>query len=479
MCGIIGLISKHKSGFYQLDTLVFAQMLIADSVRGVDSTGVFGVRRTGSVEYMKVGAHPFALLTSKQYELWSRQMIQNFDIVVGHNRKATSGEINNKNAHPFVHEHIILVHNGSLYNHKSLADTEVDSHAIAHLLAKKSPDEAIKEINGAFALIWFNVKERKLYAVRNSDRPLCYSDTSDQIVLASEGSMLKWIAERNSKKWEDIKELAPGNLMCIDQESKEITFRTVPLHSVAAYYNNHCGYDDGEYMYLSQSEIEEARQLAAANRVSENVDEDMSVDDKLIIEFVDKYKTGQEISFVPETITEWTMKNPDVKGFHVLGHLVDQPDVHVKATYSDMDDKLKERLEKLIQAASLSGKVEAVMYYPQNKQKLLSVGQVISKGTYRAFNGTHITAKEWIEICQKEKCTGCGTKLKANHLKVTSINRKSTALRLFCPKCVLKHFLALKPEVQENIVKLNGYSPVDFFEHKEENMTGKGSLHGS
>ena len=112
-------------------------MLVADAVRGIDGTGVFGVYNTGSVGWLKVGSHPYGLLTSQKFESWSQAMIRKMDMVVGHNRKATAGKANNENSHPFVHENIVLVHNGVVHNHKKMADTEVDSHAIAHSIVDK------------------------------------------------------------------------------------------------------------------------------------------------------------------------------------------------------------------------------------------------------------------------------------------------------------------------------------------------------
>jgi len=487
MCGIIALVAKHQAGFYMPDTTLFSQMLVADSLRGADSTGVFGVKRNGSVDFVKVGAHPYALLNSKQYSKWAQSMIQDFTIVVGHNRKATSGDVNNENAHPFVHEHIILVHNGTLFNHKSLADTEVDSHAIAHLLAKKPPEEAIKEINGAFALIWFNVKDNKLYAVRNNDRPLFYCETNDHIVIASEDTMLTWIAERNAKKWATITALKAGSLLCIDQASKALTFETVPLHTWknSTYYQGmgDCGWEGGcgyeEWTVpdtaLAETELQEAKRLAA-----QVVDDaaGMSVDDKVIIDFVEKYKDGQEITFVPESITAWSNSTANLKGFHLLGKVREAPDIYVKATFTEIDDKLEDRLKTLLKNASLSGKVEAVMYYPHNHQKLLSVNNIIARGTFRAFNGTVITAKEWVEITQNCKCTGCAKKLKTKDLKVTSLKKIQSGWRVFCPRCVAGHFDKLKPEVQENIIKINGVNPVDYISGIEETSL-KGSSHGS
>src|ERR1035437_5217584 len=143
MCGIVGLVAKLHGGFFQNDVNLFAQMLVANSVRGIDGTGVFGTYGTGSVGWLKVGSHPYALLNNKKFESFSTAMSRKMDMEVGHNRTATGTTKNNDNAHPFIHDHIVVVHNGMIHNHKDIAGTEVDSHAIAHSIATKGHEETL------------------------------------------------------------------------------------------------------------------------------------------------------------------------------------------------------------------------------------------------------------------------------------------------------------------------------------------------
>ena len=66
-----------------------------------------------------------------------KRVISKGKALIGHNRKATVGSVNNATAHPFVvGDSFAMVHNGTLRNHKALADTVVDSEALAIHLSK-------------------------------------------------------------------------------------------------------------------------------------------------------------------------------------------------------------------------------------------------------------------------------------------------------------------------------------------------------
>jgi len=220
MCGIVGLVAKRKNGFFQSDANLFTQMIVADAVRGIDGTGVFGAYHTGSVGWLKVASHPYGLLLNKKYDSWTQAMVRKMDMVVGHNRKATAGESTPENAHPFVHENIILVHNGVVRNHKKMADTEVDSHAIAHSIVDKGYKETIAKLDGAFTLVWFDMKSRTLNFVRNSQRPLYLVENDSLLGFASEAGMLLWLGERNNvTDW--TKDDALAIQSCINDGNKD------------------------------------------------------------------------------------------------------------------------------------------------------------------------------------------------------------------------------------------------------------------
>ena len=198
MCGIVGLITKFTTGFSQAEVNTFGQMIYCDAVRGFDSTGMFHVNKFGNVEWAKAKWSPINLMSQQKYRDIIAEAMKQGTILIGHNRKATVGEVNDENAHPFVEGKIILVHNGSLDDHKKVADTVVDSHALAHLFNEKDYKEAVPEISGAFALVWYNVEDKKLRCLRNSKRPLFIVETNSLFYIASEVELIHWMLTRNS-----------------------------------------------------------------------------------------------------------------------------------------------------------------------------------------------------------------------------------------------------------------------------------------
>ncbi len=134
--------------------------------------------------------------------------------IVGHNRKATRGTINDANAHPFwVDNKTVLVHNGTMFgDHKKHADTEVDSHAIAHVLSSEEDvEKALQSINAAYALIWYDVPTKQLNVIRNKDRPLSHSSDNRAWYIASEGAMLDFVLSRNSNTKVETRSFPVGN----------------------------------------------------------------------------------------------------------------------------------------------------------------------------------------------------------------------------------------------------------------------------
>lgn len=196
MCGIVAMISKSSSGFSYKDSQMFDQMLYANALRGVDSTGVFGINKYGNLKMIKAAQCAAEFQKTKTYSNFSDSIFKDFRVVVGHNRATTKGATTDKNAHPFIEDHICLIHNGTLTSHKHLADTEVDSHAICTSISKVGYKETIPNIFGAFALVWYDAKDTKLYIVRNKERPLWIMDTPTTQFIASEPSMMQWLFSR-------------------------------------------------------------------------------------------------------------------------------------------------------------------------------------------------------------------------------------------------------------------------------------------
>jgi len=226
MCGLVSIIARKAGGFYSRELDLFEQMLMIDSLRGKDSTGVMTTLKNGDVQVVKTATQPFLLFETKQWMDWRSKVIQTGRYVAGHNRAATRGNVVNDNAHPFVEKHIILMHNGTISNQEQLAKekVEVDSHAICHAMANGTPEEVIPKIWGAFALIWYNTETETLHAVRNDERPLSLITTDDYYFLASEPWMVANPAARQGRKIEGVDQLEPHKMLTFSMDGKmEVT----------------------------------------------------------------------------------------------------------------------------------------------------------------------------------------------------------------------------------------------------------------
>jgi hypothetical protein len=214
MCGIVGMISRKPIGFNYSDLDMYENMLLIDALRGKDSTGCFTRFRNGDVRVIKHGSHPFNLFRTTEWKDFKQQVIQRGKFIIGHNRAATRGVVNTDNAHPFVEDNIILVHNGTLREQANLTSekTDVDSHAIAHALSQKSYAEVLPQINGAFALVWYDTAEDKLYAARNEERPLNLLISDGIYFLSSEAWIAGIPAGRAGTKIESSVSLEPGEI---------------------------------------------------------------------------------------------------------------------------------------------------------------------------------------------------------------------------------------------------------------------------
>lgn len=206
MCGIVGVVPRGSFGFDKKTEDSFYQMLFCDTLRGDDSTGVIMVENTSGFGIMKEGYSAPYVLDSIQMSELGKAMYPRGKALIGHNRKKTIGIGSDENAHPFVVKgEFAMVHNGTLTNHKELADTVVDSEALAiHLepvlngtwdLTKF--EEAIGKVRGAFAIAAYSQNNHQVYLLRNDQRPLSFVDTPEGFFWASEMGLLYWILGRN------------------------------------------------------------------------------------------------------------------------------------------------------------------------------------------------------------------------------------------------------------------------------------------
>lgn len=228
MCGIVGYIAKplhEKPGQWELDRAAlrgrwFKQALLFDTVRGEHSTGVMGRDLEGEPTYrwMKNAVPGYEFVTDEDFLKDYVNRAEYYDVMVGHNRAATIGDVSTENAHPFEHGDIILVHNGTLSDtgpleaqHKNI---EVDSSLIAFNLSMVEPGEAgkvLSQLDGAYTLVWLDSRDDSINIVRNSRRPLHMAATynEDCLFFMSEGRMLEWTLDRLKINTGGVRSLAP------------------------------------------------------------------------------------------------------------------------------------------------------------------------------------------------------------------------------------------------------------------------------
>ena len=199
MCGIVGYISKTEKSYKDEKAHFMRFALALDTLRGQDSTGLMTLTKDFKVDTIKSVMPGDRFVQSPRFQkAWTPGWAQ-----VGHNRAATIGKVNVNNAHPFIDGPIALVHNGTLWaGGKTLPkvnqELEVDSMQLAHNFAQHEPSEAaevLSEIDGAFAIIWFDRRDGSVNMARNSERPLHYAvgKSRDIMWFMSDGAHLSAI----------------------------------------------------------------------------------------------------------------------------------------------------------------------------------------------------------------------------------------------------------------------------------------------
>jgi len=194
MCGHVGI----AGNLTLKDEATLKRLLMFDYFRGPDSTGLGSLFADGEVKVAKIASNPVNLFDTTRF----RATLNAFKSLafIGHNRAATKGAVNDVNAHPYHHGHIMGAHNGTLSQSSwdKLCEiigekTGTDSDAIFQCIAKVGIDETVKHLQGAWALVWINTEDGTLNFLRNKERPFwyAYSKKFDQVFWASEHWMIR------------------------------------------------------------------------------------------------------------------------------------------------------------------------------------------------------------------------------------------------------------------------------------------------
>jgi hypothetical protein len=259
MCGIFGFTGRSS-----WKTSVLLQALcIADEVRGQHSTGLV-IQTSASDFFMSKKALRGKAFVARGHcaFLFNRK----YGNALGHNRFATAGAVNDRNAHPFAvkvgaGKWNFGVHNGIVGDKEVIAreygvrNHEVDSAVALGAIGKLQFQgygviDAIEEVTNFispradFAFAYLNGFEKAVYLWRSPDRPLTVID-------ARRLNLGRWFCS-TQEIFKDAWSILRGALGDLKKVSK---FEAVPyrLYRVA---------DDGEF------EVEPVRELKHTSRLT-------------------------------------------------------------------------------------------------------------------------------------------------------------------------------------------------------------------
>jgi amidophosphoribosyltransferase len=152
-------------------------------------------------------------------------------LAIGHNRYSTSGSITLENTQPlrvvYRSGPLALAHNGNLTNARdlrqslegsgSIFQTTLDTEIFLHLMAlsnHESPEEALveamRQVQGAYALVVLTRDHAYAVCDAYGFRPLCLGRLGDGYVIASETCALDLVGA------EYTRDVAPGELVSLD-----------------------------------------------------------------------------------------------------------------------------------------------------------------------------------------------------------------------------------------------------------------------
>jgi glucosamine 6-phosphate synthetase-like amidotransferase/phosphosugar isomerase protein len=201
MCGIAGIYKlKGSKASYEDIRRIATKLLSNLSVRGIDAAGIAAINTTTkTVRILKAPIPSTKFITTKEYKDFH---YSEEDLILLHSRAATQGDPkDNNNNHP-LHSTVsnaVLIHNGILYNFKSLKKREklptkkdeVDSKIILDLYDKYLDiHQVIPRISGSCAMALYT--KRRLYLYRH-ENPLviAYLPELELIIFASTKAILQ------------------------------------------------------------------------------------------------------------------------------------------------------------------------------------------------------------------------------------------------------------------------------------------------
>ncbi|WP_429022289.1 glutamine--fructose-6-phosphate transaminase (isomerizing) [Aeromonas allosaccharophila] len=259
MCGIVGAVAQRDVAE------ILVEGLRRLEYRGYDSAGVAvfsanqplqRVRRLGKVAELA--------------KALDEQSVHG-GTGIAHTRWATHGEPSERNAHPHVSEHIVVVHNGIIENHEELreelkalgyvfssdTDTEVIAHLVHHEL-KSAPSLlvamqiAVKQLRGAYGTVVMDSRDDSRVVVARSGSPLVIGRGIGENFIASDQMALLPVTRRFIFLEEgDVAEVTRRDVHIFDTNGNAVVREEQESEL------SHDAGDKGEYRHYMLKEIHE------------------------------------------------------------------------------------------------------------------------------------------------------------------------------------------------------------------------------
>jgi asparagine synthetase B (glutamine-hydrolysing) len=209
VCGIVGFINLSGTSSMKAEA-AYKELLFVDQLRGSDATGACLMGEDGVVDWIKAAGDAGHFFDRPEVQKYFRRAGSDF-AWIGHNRAGTIGKNNNDNAHPFQHDNILGVHNGTLRNKYEIVKDgfkfEVDSDAFFKGVQLNGIKETAKAADGAYSVVYFDTDDKSINFVRNGERPMHFLTCIEKgvgalpdkkfIFFGSEIGMLFWVCSRN------------------------------------------------------------------------------------------------------------------------------------------------------------------------------------------------------------------------------------------------------------------------------------------
>ncbi len=445
MCGIVGVIAKNGTLNSSKDEDVFEELLYVDGLRGMDSTGCFSVTKKNQIHITKQAIDPGIFFRTRSYKSF-KDTIRNSNIVIGHNRKATQGEIVSRNAHPFIDKKIVLVHNGFIANSECIdKESVVDSQSIITALADH-PDEPVKGLDrlwGAWAIVWYNYGTKKLYLARNNQRPLAIAHTPDRIYIASEGDMLEWMLNKHHVNHQQPIELSPDSLYTVSVSPFDMDVKKLPLQPVSSSiihiptWARPNEYPEGDMGVVNDPDLSASFELEEREEPTVPQQPASIMDVK---EMQKLYPADSEALFQCNGFVELANGFRQINGrVWIPGREAMPAVMHIELSKRDNEDYLNQKIPLICKIGAVSSRGNANLRYLLNSLWKDSLST-------KSWNSVYIPHEEWRWLVQNIKCGKCAQALMPGSVDCTIVDREDGhgnknlwgKYKITCADCVAK-----------------------------------------